>query len=366
MRRVSPEQRTRRLQRTFLVLLAVVIAQLGWWVFDQFRYSGEVTAYARASFEADTAAARALLRAGWPWAKVRALYPALTITNDSTTIAVDPAVMSDLSRQRFHRLDRYAWEGGFFLVVLLGAMTVVYRALREESELRRRQEQFLAGVSHELKSPIASLRLSLDTLALRDPAPEQRQELVRRMLVELGRLHGMIANVLDTSRLATAEARHAPEPLALHDEVTHAVDDLAEFAAQGEVAVSTAVPEGLTVRADRDGLRLALRNLLHNAIKASPARSTVHVAGSAQNGSVVLEVRDDGIGFEAAEAPRLFEKFYRAAREEFGRMQGTGLGLYLVRRHVELDHGDVAASSDGPGKGATFTVRWPAAKETPQ
>ncbi len=217
-------------------------------------------------------------------------------------------------------------------------MVVVTRAIREEAELRRGQEQFLAGVSHELKSPLSSLRLSVETLAMRDPPPAQRGELVRRMLVELGRLQGTIANVLDTSRLAAA-GRRTPEPIALAVEMTQVIDELADFAAECDVAVDAAVPAGLTVFGERDGTQIVLRNLLHNAIKASLPGRPVTIRAQAVNGSVVLQVRDQGSGFTGAEGERLFDKFYRIDREERGRMGGTGLGLFLVRRYVELDHG---------------------------
>jgi signal transduction histidine kinase len=355
-------RRTRRLQLGFLVLLIIATAELGWWLVDQVRYTGEVRAQQQADYEADTGAARAMLRAGQSWAQVHALFPALTASGDRRTIAVSPGVIGTLDRQHFHRLDRYAWEGAFFFAVLLGAMGVVYRALREEAELRRRQEQFLAGMSHELKSPLASLRLSVETLALRDPPSAQRAELVRRMLVELGRLQGMIGNVLDTSRLASAGGRHTPEQLALAEEVACAAEDLADFATEGDVSIDAAIPPELTVVADRDATLLVLRNLLHNAIKASPPGRAVRVRAEATNGHVTLVVRDEGAGFPPDEAPHLFEKFYRVDREERSRMQGTGLGLYLVRRHVELDHGTVSATSPGPDQGATFTVIWPADK----
>ena len=357
---VDEQRRTRRLQITFLVLLSVATAELGWWLVDQVRYTREMGAQVTAAYAADTAAARAMLRAGMPRAEVMRTFPSLVIATDSSVIAVAPAVFDRLHDDRFHRLDRYAWEGTFFLVVLLGAMLVVSRALREESELRQRQEQFLAGMSHELKSPLASVRLSLETLALRDPPAAQRGELVRRMLVELGRLQGAIGNVLDTSRLATSGARRVPEPLSLRDEVAAAVEEVADFAAEGEVALDTAVPPGITVFADADGMRVVLRNLLHNAIKASPPGASVRVRAAAADGAVTLEVKDSGTGFPSEEAGHLFEKFYRIQREERGRMQGTGLGLYLVRRHVELDRGTVQAMSAGPGQGATFTIRWPA------
>ena len=348
------------MQRFFMVLLALTTAQLGWWLVDQVRYTREIRDRGAATYAADSAPARLLLRAGQRWADVEAVYPWLTLSPDSATISVRPAVLAELDGHRFHRLNRYAWEGAFFLGVLLAAMAVVYRALREEAELRRRQEQFLAGMSHELKSPLASLRLSVETMALRDPPPAQRGELVRRMMVELGRLQGMIVNVLDTARLSDLATRRSPEPLALEAEVRSVVEDLSDLAAESEVTITTQVPGALTVQADREGMRMVLRNLVHNAIKAASGGGQVTVRGERTGGRVRLEVRDDGVGFPPEEGPRLFEKFYRIEREERGRMQGTGLGLFLVRRNVELDQGEVRATSDGPGQGAVFTISWPA------
>ena len=116
----------------------------------------------------------------------------------------------------------------------------------------------------------------------------------------------------------------------------------------------------LAVRADEERVRTVLRNLLHNAVRASTGGGHVAVDAIEANGAVRLEVRDDGIGFPPQLAPRLFEKFYRIDSNEPAQMGGTGLGLYLVRRCVELDGGSVAAESPGTGHGAVFTVTWPA------
>jgi len=350
---------TRSLQVGFLVLLAVTSAQLAWWIVDEVRYTRDVRDQLRNAHLADTAPARELLRSGRRWTDIARLYPALVISPDSGTITVSPAVLSELDDHRFHRLNRYGWEGAFFFAVLVAAMAVVYRALREEAELRRRQEQFLAAVSHEFKSPLSSLRLSVETLAMRDPPSAQRAELVRRLLVELGRLERMIGNTLDVSRLSAAEIRRSSERLALADEVAAAVEDLRGVAQESEVTVLVDVPATVAVRADRERMRTVLRNLVHNAIKASANGGTVRVQAAASSGRVRLEVRDHGIGFPSAEAPRLFEKFYRVEGEGRGRMQGTGLGLYLVRRNSELDGGTASAASEGLGHGAVFTVTWP-------
>lgn len=316
---------TRSVQMGFIVLLLVCAAQLAFWMWDEWRYTQLMTERLSAAL---------------------------------TSSGAGPEQIATLVSDRAQRLNRYAWEGAFFLSVLLAAMAVVLKALREESELRRRQEQFLAAVSHEFKSPLASLRLSVETLSLRDPSAAERSELLRRVLVELGRLERMVANTLDTSRLASGGEAH-PERVALDEIVTEMTAELHEFAAECGVRVEAALPQSLMVHADRDGVRTVVRNLLHNAIKASPRDGVVQLRGEAEAHDVLLEVSDDGVGFPPKEAPRLFEQFYRVEGDGRGRMQGTGLGLYLVERLVTHAGGRVRAQSAGHGLGAVFSVRWP-------
>ncbi len=316
---------TRTVQVGFLLLLVVCAAQLAFWMFDEVRYTGLVTEQLREAYTALGAGSEALDR---------------------------------LDTDRAQRLNRYGWEGAFFLAVLLAAMLVVLKALREEAELRRRQEQFLAAVSHEFKSPLASLRLSVETLSLRDPAPAERAELVRRILLELGRLERMVSNTLDTSRLASGGSA-SPERVLLSEVVEEMREELQEFAKECEVRVDVQVASAIALHADRDGLRTVVRNLLHNAIKASPRGGVVTVQAQVEGHDVVLEVSDDGVGFDPKESRRIFEQFYRVEGDGRGRMQGTGLGLYLVERLVTHAGGRVRAQSAGHGLGAVFTVRWP-------
>jgi signal transduction histidine kinase len=158
--------------------------------------------------------------------------------------------------------------------------------------------------------------------------------------------------------LASGGEAH-PERVPLDDIVTEMTEELSEFAAECGVRVAANLPHALIVLADRDGVRTVVRNLLHNAIKASPREGVVQVHGEAETHDVLLEVTDDGVGFPPREAPRLFEQFYRVEGDGRGRMQGTGLGLYLVERLVAQAGGRVRAQSAGLGLGAVFSVRWP-------
>ena len=355
-------RRTRTLQISFLVLLVLCNAQLGWWLVDQVRYTGEMRDRSEAALQADVTKASAALRAGALLAEVRALYPGLQL--DSRSVTIMPSIIAQLDADRWHRLNRYWWEGAFFLAVLLAAMVVVYRALRDQAELHRRQEGFLATVSHELKSPLASMRLSAETLSLRDPPAQRRAELVERLLQDLARLERLIGNILDTSRLSEPTIRTSPESLVMAEEVGAAIQEVAVQAADNRTSVTADIPETLAIHADRDAVRTVLRNLLHNAVRAT-AGGRVMVSARVVDGRAHVEVRDNGAGFDPALALRLFGKFYRPTGTDRSQRGGTGLGLYLVRRYAELDGGSVGASSDGPGHGACFTVDWPIAKGGP-
>jgi signal transduction histidine kinase len=172
----------------------------------------------------------------------------------------------------------------------------------------------------------------------------------------------MIRNTLDTSRLATG-GEPSPERVLVREIGDEMLEELREFAQECGVRVAMQVPPSLAVHADRDALRTVMRNLLHNAVKASPRDSEVQLVARAESGFAAITVRDEGVGFDPIEAPRLFEQFYRVDGDDRGRMQGTGLGLYLVERLTSHAGGRVRAESAGPGQGATFTVHWPLAKE---
>lgn len=353
------ERTVRALQIGFIALLLACSAQLAYWMIDEYRYTETVRDSRRAAYEDQARSSAALLRAGVPWATIAAAHP--TIAPDSAGVPrVSAAVLAQLDADRFHRLNRYTWEGTFFLVVLIAAMGVVYAALREEHALRRQQEDFLAAASHELKSPLASLRLSAETIALRDPAPPRRAELVQRLLSDLGRLDQMIENVLDASRLSRGVAPRSREQVDLAALVAQVADELRPLADDCGVTVTLAVEEGLVVKADLEGVRTIARNLIHNGIKSTRASAgTVTVRAAQNTEGVSLYVDDTGIGFTESDSRGLFQRFQRIEANGHERLPGTGLGLYLVRRCAELDGAAVAAASDGPGRGARFTVRWP-------
>jgi signal transduction histidine kinase len=310
---------SKALQLGFLALLLISAVMILWWMFDHARYARSV----------------------------------------EQRFAADPTVAADSAA----RVNRVLWEGGFFLVVLIGGMAVLTRAIRHDAELRRRQQNFLAAVSHEFKSPLASIQLAAETLVLRSREADS-QRLGRRMLEDGERLLRMIDNLLDTTRLEEGRQKLAPQPTNVHAAATMAVAEVAERTRLRDIAVTLEIPEDLTVNIDPAALATALRNLLDNAVKACIAGNGHVVAvRAARDGGVTIVVSDDGLGFPPEEAVMIFEKFHRVGDELRRTMPGTGLGLYIVKRLVELSGGTIEAHSAGPGKGATVTIRWPEASQ---
>jgi len=308
------------LQVGFLALLLISAATVGWWMYDHARYAQSV----------------------------------------AERFASDPAVAADSAS----RVNRVLWEGGFFLAVLIGGMAVLTRAIRHDAELRRRQQNFLAAVSHEFKSPLASIQLAAETLVMRSKEADT-QRLGRRIIDDGERLLRMIDNLLDTTRLEEGKQTLTPQRVNLHQYAATAVTEIGERARLSNVGLTLDVPEDLSVNVDPIVIETALRNLLDNAVKACLAGDghSITVEAARAAGKINLAVRDDGLGFPPDEAAMIFEKFHRLGDELRRSMPGTGLGLYIVKRLVELSGGSIAAHSDGPGTGATITMSWVGAHE---
>jgi signal transduction histidine kinase len=352
---------TRVFQITALLLVIVSVIQVGWWVYDQHDYSTQKLRDARAGDAREVAAAQTLLDAGIPAAQVQGLLPAVTLTNGHATLSaiVDAALVEERNR----RTNQYTWESGFFLLALALCIGVIWRALRAETQILQEQDSFLALVSHQFKTPLASLQLSLETMAKRPLSPEQSRTLIARMLADLTRMESMVSRILDSVRLERGRVDLKSEPVDLAAAVGRVVTQFEERARQEHIELTTDVPRGLAVLADSLAVDVVVRNLLENALASVAAVSggSVTFAARAANGDVELSVRDSGVGFRADDGARLFKKFSRLHPGGGSSYYGTGLGLFIVRRLMQLTGGRVSAESRGVGQGAQFVLSWPAA-----
>ena len=356
---------TRVFELTALALVAVSAVQVGWWVFDQHAYTIEKAQAAQALYAGQARAARALLAAGVSEARVRELLPDLEIAGGEAGLAParERALVSEIKR----RYRQYVWEGSFFLLALATCIAVIARALRAEARVLEEQDDFLALVSHQFKTPLASLQLSLETMALRPLAPEQSRTLIERMLADLSRMEMMVTQILESVRLERGRVDLRSEPVELAGAVARVAGALEARARAQRIALTSDVAPGLYILADPLALDVIVRNVLENALAAvAPVGGgSVTVSARLENGEVELAVRDTGVGFRSADGARLFEKFSRLHPGGGSAQYGTGLGLYIVKRLMQLAAGRVTAESAGVGQGARFVLTWPAIPAPP-
>lgn len=256
-------------------------------------------------------------------------------------------------------------EGAVLFLALVTGMIILNRTIQHAVERGQRQRNFLASVSHEFKTPLAGIRLAVETIALRDPPAEKRKQLVERLLVELDRVETMVSRLLDTSRIEAGSVTCHPERMLLERVVAASVKGMDEQARRRGVAIAVDVPRELAVTADPAAVRAVLDNLIDNAIKACGAREAgrVMITAAPVRTRVEMSVSDNGVGFTREEAAKLFERFYRVGHGEHSKGGGSGLGLYIAERLLRLNGASINAHSKGIGNGATFTVSWPAGEE---
>jgi signal transduction histidine kinase len=256
------------------------------------------------------------------------------------------------------RAVAYFFGSLLFLLLIAGLVLIVILLLREV-RLNERQSNFVSAVTHELKTPVASLRLYLDTLEYRDLPVERRQEFFRTMRQDLDRLNSTINSVLNAAKYTDRPVAE-PRPLDLARVARRAIDlTLTRYQLPRE-AIRYEGPESLRLAGDAQALETAVLNLLDNAVKYSRERLEVEVEVRGDgDGQAHVRVRDHGIGMSRTHLPFIFTRFYRIGSEVRRSHTGTGLGLFIVRSIVKGHRGTITADSPGPDRGSTFTITLP-------
>jgi len=262
------------------------------------------------------------------------------------------------------------WHRGIlvFLGILLLALIIAGIVLNTTFLVReiRRNEQhdaFINAVTHELKTPVASIRLYVETLQTRAVDEARRNEFYSIILADSDRLLGSIEQILRTGRVGSSSRKPHLVPMNLTEVVTECV-------ARARI-LHRVVPESLeyrpgpplAIRGDRDEVQAAVSNLIENAIKFSSSDMHVQVSMSVSDGRYAeVRVKDRGPGIPQSELKRIFKRFYRIHGPIATRVKGTGLGLYIVRSVAKRHGGRAWAESEGPGHGSTFVIQFPMAK----
>lgn len=262
------------------------------------------------------------------------------------------------------------WRTGvlLFLGVILLSMIiagVVVNTTFLVREIRRNEQHdaFINAVTHELKTPVASIRLYLQTLQTREVEEAKRQEFYGIMLADSDRLLGTIEQVLRTGRAGAAGRKLNLARIDLEAIVSQCLDRARALHPVPADALKHRSAAPVLIMGDPDEVQAAVSNLIENAIKYSPAPVDVTVATSLVNGKYVdLRVSDHGPGIPKGELKQIFKRFYRVPGPMATKVKGTGLGLYIVRSVAKRHGGRAWAESEGPGKGSTFILQLPVAK----
>jgi signal transduction histidine kinase len=244
----------------------------------------------------------------------------------------------------------------FFLLVMIG-LAGLCTWLLQEMRSNQRQRAFLDAVTHEMKTPMASFRLYLDTLKRHDPPIEQRREFIDRMSDDLDRLDRTVAQVLDAARAEEHGRNPIRERVDLRELLRSCIGEVSSRHRLTPEAVGLRVDRDAAVRGDAAELGLIFNNLLENAVKYSdhPVQVRVRVEAVRDN-RVRVEIADSGIGIPPRELRKIFKRFYRVGRDMQRTVAGLGLGLFVVRSLVRKQGGRVVALSEGAGRGSRFVV----------
>lgn len=220
------------------------------------------------------------------------------------------------------------------------------------------RRDFVANVSHELKTPVGALRLLAEAVQHGSHDPEAVERFAARMQHESQRLSKLVQELIDLSRLESDDPLKEPEPVGLDEVVAAAVDRTQELAVAREIEIDVDGERGLSVFGSQAQVAMAVGNLVENAVNYSPNGTKVQVTLRRAGGLAEVEVVDQGIGIPAEEQERIFERFYRVDPARARVTGGTGLGLSIVK-HVARNHGGDVRVQSREGEGSTFTLRLP-------
>jgi signal transduction histidine kinase len=258
-------------------------------------------------------------------------------------------------------------EGVLFVVAMATAVALLWAVLRREGERERQHQNFVSAVTHELKTPIAGIRLALETVLSGRVDDAGRERFLRNAVADADRLSGLVQKVLEVTRYAGRAHRLEVALGDLSQLVEEEVQAAERRAAALGVQLAADIRPDVQAPFDPEALGIVLSNLLENAFKyAAGSPPEVTVALRLESGEAILEVSDNGVGIDPGEIESIFEPFYRSSDAVTRRAPGTGIGLFVAREIATAHGGRLVASSPGRGQGSRFRLVLPGAGPIPQ
>jgi len=248
-------------------------------------------------------------------------------------------------------------EGLLMLVAILAGVYVIFLYWRRQAKLYLQQRTYISQLTHELKSPLASIQLHLETVKLRDLPKEKLDGFIDTMLSDTERLNHLTSNLLMATRIEFRQLGEKAKRIDFSRFVSDYLESKRVELPEGG-RISLEIEQGIYAVIDGEGMQMALRNLLENALLYSPVSPEIQVRLRRSGRQCLLDFQDNGIGIRKQELGRIFEMFYRV-RNPGENIRGTGLGLYIVKSVVNAHGGKISVESAGPGKGSTFHITLP-------
>ena len=254
--------------------------------------------------------------------------------------------------------------GLILLVFVLGGMYLIFIYLTKQINLTRLYDNFIANVTHELKSPLSSIQLYLETMKLREVNPSKQKEFFTLMTKDINRLQNLINSILKISGLEQKKITENYHIYPAEEIVKEIIGESIEKYKLPQKSIEITGEAPCNCVLDRNALKIVFDNLIDNAMKFTTGSFQLIVQMAYTTKKFVLKFIDEGIGIPQKDQKKVFNKFYRIYGRKVPNIQGTGLGLHMVREIIKSHGGKITVYSEGENKGATFTIEFPIYKRT--
>ncbi len=313
----------------YLLLLIYIITALCFWEFNLQKQSAKIYEQSIQLLKSEVDSAK---------------NPSLYLTNKNV-----------IEGSRKSRTSQYIGEGATFLIVILIGAAVVYGSFRRRILMSKQQNNFILSVTHELKTPIAAIKLNVQTLEKHKLSEEKKLHILAQCINQANRLNDLCNNMLFAARIEGRQFRPAKE---IFNISKLAEDCYHEYKLRFQDRLLNEIVEDCMFAGDKMTLQIAINNLLENAVKYSPQHTPIIVRLSSNTDKIKISIIDEGVGIADSEKKKVFKKFYRIGNEETRKTKGTGLGLYLTGKIIQQHKGTLTIKDNIP-KGSIFEIVLP-------
>lgn len=291
--------------------------------------------------------------------RIKEEYPYTELVYEGQQVSVIPApdIVQKLERDKNRKVRMYLIEGIVFLILLMFGFSWLYNRLNSIIRLNQQKSNFLLAVTHELKTPMASVKLFLQTIQRRELTKEQMNPMIDNCIEDVNRLNDLAENMLLATRIEGRSYQYNFTEVDLSTLLSGISENYIKK--YGNYTIEEHIADGIEIKADVFALTLAINNLIENALKYSPQKSTIKISATKGGEKAILKIADMGVGVPKDEKANIFKQFYRVGSESTRTTKGTGLGLYIVKEIVDK-HGASIEVLDNTPTGSIFKITFKA------